>query len=205
MKTYKRTLFELGKGMVIALFTGAAAYIITGLFTGSALFGLGIPILVTLAILYITVFSEDIYFELEPDGLFRYYKRRILQNTFDLKHCYVSYYRKSEGGFPPTHDITLTIVDAAEGGETGFDCAPLGLDQFNEMFAEMENFALKDRTVLSAGANSAPQAYFYHNYFIDGVWYGHFECGVPFGGGDPFRCRRHGYGQDASTENGGFQ
>jgi hypothetical protein len=48
-------------------------------------------------------------------------------------------------------------VDTAEGGETGLDCAPLGLDQFNEMFADMENFTLKDRAVLSAGANSASQ------------------------------------------------
>jgi hypothetical protein len=157
MKTYKRSLFELGKGVVIALFTGAAAYIIVGIFADSALFSVGVPILVTLAILYITVFSEDISFELEPDGLFRYYERRILQNTFDLRHCYISYHRKSEGGFPPTHDITLAIVDTAEGGETGLDCAPLGLDQFNEMFAEMENFTLKDRMVLSAGANSASQ------------------------------------------------
>jgi hypothetical protein len=158
MKTYKRTLFELGKGIVIAFFTGAVVYIIVGLFTGSALFGLGIPVLITLAILYITVFSEDIYFELEPDGLFRCYKRRILRNTFDLKSCYITYHRKSESGFPPTHDITLTIVDTALGGEAGLDCSPLGLSQFNEMFAEMENFTIKDTAVLSAGANPASQA-----------------------------------------------
>jgi hypothetical protein len=108
--------------------------------------------------LYITVFSEDIYFELEPDGMFRYYKRRTLQNTFNLKNCYITYHRKSEGGFPPTHNITMTIVDAAEGGETGLDCSPLGLHQFNEMFGEMENFTIKDTTVLSADTNSASQA-----------------------------------------------
>jgi hypothetical protein len=157
MKTYKRSLFELGKGIVIAFFVGAAAYVITGIFTSSALFTFGISALFTLSILYITVFSEDIYFELEPDGLFRYYKRRILQNTFDLKNCYITYRRRSEGGFPPTHDITLTIVDAAGGEETGLDCAPLGLDQFNEMFAEMENFSIKDTAVLSADTNSASQ------------------------------------------------
>jgi hypothetical protein len=155
MKTYKRSLFELGKGIVIALFAGAAAYIITGLFTRSALFCLGIPALLALSILYVTIFSEDIYFELEPDGLFRYYKRRILQNTFNLRNCYITYRWKSEGGFPPTHDITLTIADTAEGGETGLDCGPLGLQQFNEMFAEMENFTMKDTAVLSAGNNSA--------------------------------------------------
>jgi hypothetical protein len=155
VRTYKRSPIELGKGIVIALFTGVAAYFIIGLFTHSALFGFGIPILLTLSILYITVFSEDIYFELEPEGLFRYYKRRILQNTFDLKNCYITYHRKSEGGFPPTHDITLNIVDTASGEETGLDCGPLGLDQFNDMFGEMEKFTIKDTAVLSAGTNSA--------------------------------------------------
>jgi hypothetical protein len=158
VKTYKRSLFELGKGVVIAFFVGAAAYVVIGIFASAALFSLGIPILATLALLYIAIFSEDIYFELEPDGLFRYYKRRVLQNTFNLKQCCIAYHRKSEGGFPPTHDITLTIVDAGGDEETGLDCSPLGLGQFNEMFAEMENFAMKDRAVLSAGAGSAPQA-----------------------------------------------
>jgi hypothetical protein len=157
MRTYKRSPFELCKGIVIALVTGSAAYIITGLFTRGALFGLGIPILLTLAILYITVSSEDIYFELEPEGLFRYYKRRVLQNTFTLTNCYISYHRRSEGGFPPTHDITLNIVDTATGEETGLDCGPLGVNQFNEMFGEMENFTIKDTAVLSAGTNSASQ------------------------------------------------
>jgi hypothetical protein len=141
--------------MVIALGTGFAAYMILGIFTSNALFGLGIPLLLTVSILYITLFSEDVHFELEPDGLFRSYKRRILQHTFDLKNCYVGYHRKSEGGFPPTHDITLTIVDTAEGEETRLDCGPLGLNQFNEMFREMENFAIKDTKVLSANADSA--------------------------------------------------
>jgi hypothetical protein len=108
--------------------------------------------------LYITVFSEDIYFELRTDGLFRYYKRRVLQNTFNLKNCYITYRRKSESGFPPTHDITLTIVNADDGEETGLDCSPLGLRQFNEMFREMENFTIKDTAVLSADTNSVSQA-----------------------------------------------
>jgi hypothetical protein len=149
-KIYKRTFFELIKGIVIALFTGAAAYMVTGIFTDNVLFGFGIPILIGLAILYITIFSEDIYFELDPDGVFRYYKRRSLQNTFDLKNCYITYHRKSESGFPPTHNIALNILDTAGGEETGFDCSPLGLEQFNEMFREMENFTLRDTAVLSA-------------------------------------------------------
>jgi hypothetical protein len=129
---------------------------IIGIFTRDDLFGLGIPALLTIALLYIAIFSEDVFFELEPDGLFRFYKRRILQNTFDLKNCYITYYRKSEGGFPPTHDITLTIMDTAgEGDEVSLDCGPLGLNRFTEMWREMENFASKDAEVLSAKADSA--------------------------------------------------
>jgi hypothetical protein len=128
---------------------------VLGWFTSNAIIGLGIPALVALGILYITVFSEDIYFEIEPDGVFRYYKRRVLQNTFNLKTCYIWYRRKSETGFPPTHDITLKVLDTsiedAEEGEVGIDCSSLGPNQFDEMFAAMEEFALKDKTVLSAG------------------------------------------------------
>jgi hypothetical protein len=153
METYKRNFFELVKGIVIAFFTGMAAYIVIGIFANSALFGLGIPALITLAILYITVFSEDIGFELEQDGVFRCYKRRNLQNTFNLSNCYITYHRKSESGLPSSHDITLKILDAAGGEETCFDCSPLGLNQFNKMFTAMENFAIKNRETLSTGAN----------------------------------------------------
>jgi hypothetical protein len=156
VKTYKRSPVELIKGIVIALVTGVAASIIIGIFTPSPLFGLGVPALLSIALLYIAIFSEDVFFELEPDGLFRSYKRRILQHTFDLKNCYIAYRRKSEGGFPPTHDITLTILDTAgEGEEVSLDCGSLGLNQFTEMWREMENFALKNREVLSAKADSA--------------------------------------------------
>ncbi|MDR0449827.1 MAG: hypothetical protein LBH26_01005 [Treponema sp.] len=151
MKTYKRSLFELVKGIVIGLVTGIAAHIVLGLFFRNVILVTGVPILIAAAILYITFFSEDIYFELEPEGVFRYYKRRILQNTFNLKNCYIWYHRKSESGFPPTHDITLKMLDSgAEDGEIQIDCSPLGLARFDEMYNEMEEFALKDKTVLSA-------------------------------------------------------
>jgi hypothetical protein len=156
VKTYKRSLFELIKGVVIAFVTGVVVSMIIGIFTRNAIFARGVPALLTSALLYIAIFSEDVFYELETDGLFRSYKRRILQHTFDLKNCYIAYRRKSEGGFPPTHDITLTIMDAAgEGDEVSLDCGPLGLTQFTEMWREMENFAIKDTEVLSAKADSA--------------------------------------------------
>jgi hypothetical protein len=156
VKTYKRSIVELIKGIVIALVTGVVASIIIGLFTSNVLFGLGVPALLAIALLYIAIFSEDVFFELEPDGLFRFYKRRILQHSFDLKQCYIGYHRKSEGGFPPTHDITLTILDTAgEGEEVSLDCGSLGLNQFTEMWEEMEHFAIKNTEVLSAKADSA--------------------------------------------------
>jgi hypothetical protein len=152
VKTYKRTVYELIKGFIIAPFTGFAVYIVLGLFVHNVILGLGIPLLIALGILYITVFSENIRFELEPDGVFRYYQRSTLQNTFNLKTCYVWYHRKSESGLPPSHDITLKIQDTTTGeGEIGIDCGPLGLNQFDEMFADMEEFAIKDRAVLTAG------------------------------------------------------
>jgi hypothetical protein len=126
---------------------------VIGMFTRSVMFGLGIPALITLAILYITVFSEDICFELDPDGVFRYYNRRILQNTFNLANCYIGYHRKSESGLPSSHDISLKILDANEDEEISFDCSPLGLRRFTEMFTAMENFAIKRHETLSASAD----------------------------------------------------
>jgi hypothetical protein len=152
LKIYKRSRFELVKGIVITPVTGFMVYIVLGLFIDNVIPGIGIPILIALAVFYITVFSEDIHFELEPDGVFRYYKRQILQNTFNLKNCYVWYHRKSESGFPPSNDITLKVLDTSiEEGEIWIDCGPLGLAQFNEMYTGMEDFAMKDKTVLSAG------------------------------------------------------
>jgi hypothetical protein len=156
MKSYKRTLFELIKGIVIAPFCALGVYVVVSVFIdfidfpGSPLVVLGIPILVLLALWYMAIFGGNIRFELDEDGTFREYKGWMLKKTFELKNCRIGYRRSSSSGFLNSHDITLLIADAGD-KETAIDCGPLGIKQFQKMFKEMEQFAIRDESILSAG------------------------------------------------------
>jgi hypothetical protein len=145
MRTYKRSTFGLVKSIVQAPVSGVLVFFITQFF-------LPVPVCLILGLavaailLYMALFSENIFFELEDDGVFRYFKRGKPENTFDLKNCRIGYYRKSESGFAGNHDINLRILDG-EGTETSIDAAPLGVTGFHEMFEEMQKFAIKDEPV----------------------------------------------------------
>jgi hypothetical protein len=117
-------------------------YIIAQVFIPSLIICGLIGIAGALALLYMTFFSENIYFELDDDGSFRYYKRGKLKQAFALRQCRVNCRRKNESGFFGSYDIKLRITDD-KAAETLIDAGPLGGDQFTEMFAEMEKYAKK--------------------------------------------------------------
>jgi len=148
MQTYKRTMFSLIKGIIATPFTALVVFLITQIF-------LPVPICAVLAIAaglvlaYLTIFSENINFELEENGSFRYFKNGKLQNEFELPKYRIGYYRKTELGFLGNVDIDLKLVDS-EGEETVIDAGPLGTPQFDEMFARMEKFAIRDIEVMNA-------------------------------------------------------
>jgi hypothetical protein len=133
------------KSIVQAPLSGVLVFFITQIF-------LPVPVCLILGLaaagilLYMAFFSENIFFELEDDGVFRYFKRGRPENTFDLKNCRIGYYRKSESGFSGNHDINLRILDG-EGNEASIDAAPLGVTGFYEMFEEMQKFAIKDEPI----------------------------------------------------------
>ena len=149
MQTYKRSTFSFGKSIVQAPLSGVLVFFI-------AQFFLPVPACLILGLaaaailLYMAFFSENIFFELEDDGVFRYFKRGKPENTFDLKNCRIGYYRKSESGFSGNHDINLHILDG-EGKEVNIDAAPLGATGFHEMFGEMQKFAIKDEPIRAGG------------------------------------------------------
>ena len=148
MRIYKRSLFSLVKGLIITPCTGVLVFIIAQIFIPpwpSAVLG----VLAAAALLYMTVFSEDIYFELDDDGAFRYFKRRREQCAFALPSCRTGYQRKTEWGLFGNNDIKLKILDA-EGEETEIDASPLGTSRFDEMFAAMEQFAIRDVETITA-------------------------------------------------------
>jgi hypothetical protein len=131
------------KSIVIAPLTGGLVYFIAQLFISSLMICLALGMLPAAALLYMALFSENIYFELDDDGSFRYFKRGRQEQSFDLKTCRIGYRRKSESGLFGNHDIDLKISDG-EDTETSIDAAPLGVSQFHAMFEDMEEFAIKD-------------------------------------------------------------
>ena len=149
MKTYKRTLFSLIKGVILAPFTGLFIFIIAQIL-------LPVPVCAVLGvaaaaiIVYISVFSENIYFELDDDGTFRYFKMGTLKNTIKLSDYRIGYYRKTERGIFGLNNIALKLFDS-EDQETNIEAGPLGTTQFDKMFAEMEKFAIKDIETLDPG------------------------------------------------------
>jgi hypothetical protein len=148
METYKRSTFNLVRSILIAPFTGIVAYIIAQVFLPERVsFFLGMA--AGAVLLYMAFFSENIRFELDDDGVFRYVKRGRLENSFALGSCKIGYRRKSQSGILGNNDINLKILDG-EGKETDLDASPIGTDQFMGMFEKMEKYAIKDEEPITA-------------------------------------------------------
>lgn len=142
MKVYKRKLFSMIKGLVLAVAAAFAAYVIAGIFISNPTTVLVIALVILLWLLYSAVFSENIRIELDG-GEFRFYKGARLKARFDLHNCAVRYQIRTEGGFPVTHDINLYITDMVKNpeDEMHIDCSPLSRGQFDDLFARMEQIA----------------------------------------------------------------
>ena len=149
MKTYKRTLFSLIKGVILAPFSGLFVFILAQIIFPVPLCAI-IGIAVAAIIVYISVFGENILFELDDDGTFRYYKMGKLKNTYKLQEYRIGYYRKTERGILGLNNIDLKLQDS-KGEEQSIESGPLGTTQFDEMFAEMEKHAIQDIETLEAG------------------------------------------------------
>jgi hypothetical protein len=106
------------------------------------------------ALLYMAFFSENIYFTIEGDGAFKYYKRGKEKLAFDLTKCRIGYRRKSESGIFGNHDINLQILDD-KGEENSISAAPIGVGQFTEMFTEMEKYTIKDEPLKAVAAGKS--------------------------------------------------
>jgi hypothetical protein len=141
-------MFSLVKGLITVPFGGLVIFIIAQIFLPVPICGV-LGVVAAAAIAYITVFSEAIYFELDDDGTLRYFKRGTLQNTYELSKYRVGYHRKTEWGILGNNDIQLKFLDTA-GKESELDAGPLGTTQFDEMFAAMEEHAIKDVEQLAA-------------------------------------------------------
>jgi hypothetical protein len=148
MKEYRRSFFSLIKGIIIAPFGGLVAAIILHFFL-SAFISYITGGAITAILLYMAIFSENIRFELDGDGTFRYFKKGALRNTFNLSEYRIGYYAKTESGVFGNNDIQLKLLNT-EGEETDIEATSLGTSRFYSMFAEMEKYAIKNVETLTA-------------------------------------------------------
>lgn len=151
VKTYKRSLFVMIKGIVIAPCTAMVVYLIMRFFVANRLVLVGVPLLLFAILLFMALFSENIKFEIDSKGKLTYYKMGKCVHSFHLPDCSVGYRRSSETSFPPSHDIQMDICNLQDGSEETIDCSPLGLGRFEEMYAEIGRYSADEPEVLSAG------------------------------------------------------
>lgn len=149
MQVYKRSAWELIKGLVMAPFGAVLVFVIGGFLTENmALLG-AIAALVFMLLVYLSVFSENIRFEIE-DGELRYYKRGRLKEQYNLRDCQAGYRRRSDRSFPPSHDIKLNLLHVPTGKEYSIDCSPIGVNQFDRMFEEIQKLTGEEPEILQA-------------------------------------------------------
>jgi len=144
MQVYKRSIFGMLKGIVIAPCTAALIYFALNFFLDDVRIIYGASALIFISLVYIAIFSENIRFELE-DSTLRYFKKGKLRHTYPLEECRVSYHSKSDG---TGSDITLYITHTASETQNIIDCSPLGSRKFNDMYAKMKACTREDPEVL---------------------------------------------------------
>jgi hypothetical protein len=150
LQVYKRSAWELFKSVILAPFAGLAAYVIGSFFLDDLFLRAGLAAAVTLLSLFIAFFSDNIRCEVGADGRFRYYKRGRLKTEINLTDCQIGYHRRSEGSFPATHSITLYITPPDGAERLSFDCAPLGVSRFTNLYERLTQFAQDEPEVLRA-------------------------------------------------------
>jgi hypothetical protein len=155
MKIYKRTPFSLIKGLITVPFSGLVVFIVAQIFLPVPICGI-LGVAAAAAIAYITIFSEAIHFELNDNGTLQYFKRGTLQSTYELAKYRLGYHRKTEWGILGNNNIRLKFLDT-DGKESEIDAGPLGTTQFDEMFAAMEEYAIKDVEQLTAEKKTQEQ------------------------------------------------
>ena len=145
MKTYKRGILSFIWSLFLAIAAGVFLFFVVGWFTDNAMIIYGISGAVMLIYLYMTVFSENIKFEIE-EGKFRYYKRNKIREDVDLTESYIGYNVKTSDG---SADHIYLYINTTSGEEKSINCTPLGVSKFYKMFDEMKRYAKEDTQKLN--------------------------------------------------------
>ena len=147
MQVYKRSFIVMIKGLVMAPCAAVLVYIVLSIFVDNYMILLGVSALVFLAILYITIFSENIRFEVNDDGTMRYFKKGKPQKIYILEEYRFGYNSKSDS---ISSDIILNILHIESGEEEYIDCSPIGLRKFSDMYEKLKKYSKEETEVLKA-------------------------------------------------------
>jgi len=147
MQVYKRSLWVMFKGVLMAPCAAVVVFFILNMFVGNNLILFGVPVVVFFVFMNMALFSENIRFELDPDGTVRYYQKGRLKNTYKMEECVVGYHSRSDGS---SHDIKLNILNVESGAEESIDCSPLGQRCFANLYENLKMHTNEEPEVLKA-------------------------------------------------------
>ncbi|NYV27698.1 hypothetical protein HP397_02500 [Streptobacillus felis] len=137
---YKRSILKMLWALVGAPIGGLIVGGLSTYFLSQAM-GIALGVFITLVLVYMNVFSDDIKFEVEGTK-FRYFKRNKLVKEYELIGAQVRYNIKQSN---TADDMNLHI-----NGDT-IDCAPLGLIQFKNMYYEIEKLTGVKQKIVVGG------------------------------------------------------
>ena len=138
---FKRSAFTMIWGIVAAPFSGFVVWLVVGWFLGDyPIIPYLAGLLTILIILYVSIFSERIKFEIDNNEL-RYYKGKRLRETHVLADIGVGYHTKIYRGVGGDNDLKLKIYNYNTDKESTIDCSPLGQSRFYKLYS-----CIKERT-----------------------------------------------------------
>ena len=142
MTVYKRTVFELIRGIMSALFAGFAVGLVLSFIVKPMIIALLPAAAVLLVLGYMAIFKENIRFELEESQM-RYYQNGALKHTFALENCTTRCRFKTETSLLMIHDIDLYITDSSADPDTEIpiDCSPIGKWQFSQLYKQIQEYS----------------------------------------------------------------
>ena len=149
MRVFRRTAAGMILGVISAPFSAFVVYFVGSVFTENQMILIGASAGICIAVIYISVFGENITLELEGSML-RYYRRRKLKYEFDASACSFRYKIVSGSGLLSSSDISLYVTDMSDElqKETQLDCSPIGQKRFHELFELLEELARHEIPVI---------------------------------------------------------
>ena len=149
MQIFKRGIFSLIKSLGLAVLGPIVLAIIIYFFTENMMIIIIPPAIVGLWLLKLAIFSENIRFEIEKTGQFRYIQRNEIKLNINLSEYYCGYRAKTSDGSADNLTLSLLKVDG-KSEEERIDCTALGLSKFYKMYDLIESYTKKENIKMQA-------------------------------------------------------